>query len=468
MEATRIATATRNPTPPRHRLRPPRIAAPLLAGAAAALLVGAALAGEAGAAGWAPAGSLAGLGDGRIWQVVFAPGDPLLAAAATDNGVYVSLDGGNTWSSSGLHGSRAWAVAIQSGALGAETLYAGLAGSGIRVSTDEGKTWTDSSSGLPNLDVRDIAVTTGGLAAGTDDGVALSATGSTWYAGGLTGDSISAVAGIPGAPGPVFYAGVDYPNTGKSYLYRRDPTSGLWTAVTAGLPSGDVVDSISIGATTESITANPILVTTAKGTYRSGDGGITWTASNGIPQNTYLTDAVYSPLDPNLVYAGADAGGSSGGGLFRSTDGGQTFTAANQGLPTDHSSGEPARQEVESVAVAPGQPYATVIAALDPYQGDAAVYVEVDTGAPSPPVLTTASASAGTLPASALGTPTPTVQGAPGQPQPTPTPSSSLIGGVAGAVFHFPTPLIFELAFVVLVVALFVRWRRHYYVDGPP
>ena len=119
--------------------------------------------------------------------------------------MYVSLDGGNTWSSSGLHGSRAWAVAIQSGALGAETLYAGLAGSGIRVSTDEGKTWTDSSSGLPNLDVRDIAVTTGGLAAGTDDGVALSATGSTWYAGGLTGDSISAVAGIPGAPGPVFY-----------------------------------------------------------------------------------------------------------------------------------------------------------------------------------------------------------------------------------------------------------------------
>jgi hypothetical protein len=39
---------------------------------------------------------------------------------------------------------------------------------------------------------------------------------------------------------------------------------------------------------------------------------------------------------------------------------------------------------------------------------------------------------------------------------------------VAGAVFHFPTPLVFELAFVVLVVGLFVRWRRHYYVDGPP
>jgi hypothetical protein len=440
----------------------------LIAGAISALLALAAFGGSVGDAAWSPAGSLGGLGGGRIWQVVFAPNDPLIAAAATDNGVYVSLDGGNTWSSSGLHGSRVWAVAFQADAMGGATLYAGLAGSGMRVSGDDGKTWSDDSSGLPNLDVRDIAVVAGGLAAGTDDGVALSATGSSWYAGGLSGDSISAVAGIPGTPGPVFYAGVDYPDTGSGFLYRRDPTSGWWTAVSAGLPSGDVVSSISIGATTQTVTANPILVTTAKGTYRSGDGGLTWTESNGIPQNTYLTDATYSPLDPNLVYAGADAGGSSGGGLFRSTDGGQTFIAANQGLPTDHSSGEPARQEVESVAVAPGQPYPTVIAALNPYQGDAAVYVEVDASAPSPPVLTTATASAGTLPASALSAPTPSGQVVSGRPQATPTPSSSLIGQAAGAAFHFPTPLIFEVAFIILVIALLIRWRRHYYVDGPP
>jgi hypothetical protein len=451
-------------------LRPRRLAAPLVAGAAAALLLCGGLVGGVGAAGWAPTGSLTGLGDGRIWQVVFAPGDPLLAAAATDNGVYVSLDGGTTWSSAGLHGTRVWTVAFEAGTLGSETLYAGLAGTGVRVSTDDGKEWTDDSSGLPNLDVRDIVATPGGLAAGTDSGVALSATGATWYGGGLAGDSISAVAGIPSGSGPIFYAGVDYPGTAESYLYRRDPTSGWWTAVSAGLPNGDVVDSISIGPTSQSASANPILVTTAKGTYRSGDGGTTWTSSSGIPQNTYLTDAAFSPLDPNLVYAGADAGGSSGGGLFRSTDGGQTFTAANQGLPTDHGAGEPTRQEVESVAVAPGEPYATVIAALDPYQGDAAVYLEIDTGAPSPPVLTTASATAGTLPASPLSTMPTSSQATPAKPrsQPTPSPSSSLIGRLAGAAFHFPTPLVFELAFVALVVALLIRWRRHYYVDGPP
>jgi len=439
-----------------------------VAAAAAALLAGATLSGSVSASAWAPTGSLAGLGSGRIWQVAYAPGDPLLAAAATDNGVYASLDGGLTWTVSGLHGSRVWAVTFAQGTLGTETLYAGLAGAGVRVSTDDGKTWTDDSTGLPNLDVRDIAVAPGGLAAGTDDGVAVSVTGGSWFGGGLSGDSISAVAGIPSSFGPVFYAGVDYPSTGASYLYRRDPTSGWWTAVTAGLPSGDVVNSISIGPTDQTSPDNPILVTTVKGTYRSGDGGTTWTASNGIPQDTYLTDAAFSPLDPNLVYAGADAAGSSGGGLFRSTDGGQTFTAAELGLPTDHSAGEPARQEVESIAVASGEPYATVIAALDPYQGNAAIYQEVDTTAPSPPVLTTASASAGTLPPSQSGTPPPTSQVSGVKPTPTPAAPQSLVSRVVSTAFHFPTPLIFELAFVALLIGLFIRWRRHYYVDGPP
>jgi hypothetical protein len=468
LEPIRIATAIRNLNSPRHRLRPQRLAAPLVAGAAAALLLTAALSGPVGAAGWAPAGSLSGLGSGKIWQVAFAPQNPLLAAAATDNGVYVSADGGNTWNASALRGSRAWAVAFSDQPGEGVAIYAGLADSGIRVSLDNGTSWSNDSVGLPNLDVRDIAVTTDGLAAGTDDGVALSAAGVTWYSGGLTGVSISALAGVSGPSGPVFLAGVDYPNSGSNFLYRRNPTDGQWQPINSGLPSGDVVNSIGMGPTSKTVTTNPLLVTTVKGTYRSGNGGTSWTSSTGIPQNTYLTDATFSPLDPNLVYAGADAGGSSGGGLFRSTDAGQSFTAANQGLPTDHSAGEPARQEVESIAVSPGHPYATVIAALDPYQGDASIYREVDATAPSPPVLTTASAGIATLPASGASTPTPAGQRTGATATPTPGAKAPLIGRVLGAAFHFPTPLVFELALVLLAAGLFIRWRRHYYVDGPP
>jgi hypothetical protein len=308
------------------------------AGAAVALLLGSALSEPVRAAGWTPAGGLPGLGSGEIWQVVFAPDNPSLAAAATDDGVYVSSDGGNTWSAAGLHGSRVWAVAFEAVPGTGDTLYAGIADAGIRVSTDDGTTWSDDSTGLPNLDVRDIVVTAGGLAAGTDDGVALSANGTTWFPGGLSGDSISAVAGVPGSSGPVFFAGADYPNTGGAFLYRRDPASGDWAAVSSGLPSDDVVSSISIGpsspaltagasataspsgtarpsaTTSPSVTTNPILVTTAKGTYRSGNGGVAWTASNGIPQNTFLTDAAFSPWTPTWSMPGPTRVAAAGAG----------------------------------------------------------------------------------------------------------------------------------------------------------
>ena len=432
------------------------------------LILCGALAGPVRAAGWAPAGSLPGLGSGKIWQLAFAPGNPQMVAAATDDGVYLSSDAGDHWATAGLQGSRVWTVAFAV-AGNPVPLYAGLAGKGFRASVDDGATWTNDSTGLPNLDVRALAVTQAGLAVGTDDGVALSRDGATWYAGGLAGDSISALAGVANPSGPFFFAGVDYPNTGMSFMYRRDPTTAAWSPIGTGLPSGDVVTSISIGPTSQTVTINPLLVTTSKGTFRSGDGGSNWSASTGLPQGTYLTDASFSPLDPNLVYAGADASGSSGGGLFRSTDSGQTFATANQGLPTNHGPNEPARQEVESVAVAPGTPYATVVAALDPYQGSAGVYRELDSSAPSPPALTTVTGPVATLPAGGAPTPQPAASAPSRSGGAKPAGASSpLIAQVVGTIVHFPTPLVFELAFILLAVGLYIRWRRHYYVEGPP
>jgi hypothetical protein len=109
-----------------------------------------------------------------------------------------------------------------------------------------------------------------------------------------------------------------------------------------------------------------------------------------------------------------------------------------------------------------------VIAALDPYAGGGSVYRELDAAAPSPPVLTTASAGTSTLPASGAGTPSPSGRAAGAKPTPTPGAKASLVGQVLGIVFHFPTPLVFELALVLLAAGLYIRWRRHYYVDGPP
>lgn len=427
-------------------------------------------AGAATSSGWTSAGPLAGLGSGRIWQVAFAPGQPALAAAATDGGVYLSSDGGQTWFLSGLRGVRVWTVAFDP-STSPQTIYAGLQGQGgVRVSRDGGEIWSDDSSGLPNRDVRCLVVASGGVLAGTDDGVALSSDGSTWVPDGLRGDAVDALAVVPAVPSPTFYAGIDYPPSPVGYLFRLDTAAGgTWTAVSHGVPAKAVINSISVGPTSKSVTQHPLLVTTTGGAYWSADGGATWTESGGVSGAT-LTDATFSPLDPNLVYAGADAGGSSGGGVWRSTDGGQTFNSFTQGLPTSHPKGESPLHEVESLAVADGTPYPTVIAALDPYQEDAAIYRQVDGTAPPPPASPAASGATASIPPPSASSAAGGASSSDGTPAPKPgSKSSSALGsGVAGTIFHFPAPLIFEILFVLLIVFVWVRWRRRYEVEGPP
>jgi hypothetical protein len=421
--------------------------------------------GAATGSAWARAGSLPGLGSGRIWQVAFNPSNSLQAAAATDAGVYVSADGGRTWAASGLHGA-VLSVAYDP-YLSPEALFAGLQGSGgIRVSQDGGITWSDDSTGLPSRYVRCIVASPAGLAAGTNDGVAFSSTGQSWYSGGLSGNSVSALGVVANPPTAVFYAGIDYPKTAGGYLFGfAAGGSGGWTTLSTGLPSGAVVSAIAIGPPPPGA-ANPILVATSKGAYLSTNGGRAWTQSQGLPTAGAITDASFSPLDPNLVYAGADAGGSSGGGLWRSTDGGQDFQGFTQGLPTSHPQGEAPPQEVESLAVAQGAPYPTVLAALNLYQQPAAIYWQLDATAPTPPALATVSGTVQALPASPVSTPTPTPKPGSGT-SPRPTSSPSLAAQVVGAVFHFPLPLLIWVILVGAAVFLWLRWRRSHYISGP-
>jgi hypothetical protein len=412
-------------------------------------------------------GQLPNLGSGRIWQVVYDPANAALAAAATDTGVYLSQDGGLTWAASGLVGVRVWTVGFDT-RQAKPTLYAGLFNQGIRDSADGGETWADVSTGLQNRNVRCLAFSLGGIAAGTDDGVALSVNGQTWHDGGLDGDSVSSLAVSAYIPTPVFIAGIDTGDLSAGFLFQSGPTAGVWTPLTAGLPKSAVASWVSAGPLASSVSQQQLVVTTSKGTFFSDDDGTAWNQSSGIPAGLYLTTATFSPIDPDLVYGGADSGGSSGGDLLRSADGGQTFSVADTGLPSKKGSGDAPSREVESIAVATTAPQPTVLAAIDTYEGAAVIYREIDISAPTPPPAATASGAVATLPPGSA-TPivaTPTAHA--GGPSPTAKPQTSLIGRIGGAVFHFPVPLVFEVLFVALLVFLFFRWRRHYYVDGPP
>ena len=413
---------------------------------------------SAAPSGFTEAGALPDLGSGRIWSVAVEPTAPSTILAGTDSGVYVSRDTGATWTRT-LSGVRVWTVGFD--VRKPVDAFAGTDGKGVFASADAGSTWADASSGLGNLAVRSLAFGLDGIAAGTNAGVALSPDGHVWHDGGLDRYSIAAVAVAANFPQFTVIAGADGAISGtlaSGYLFSSTG-GGAWEVLQSGLPSGSLVSSITAGEIDAAVPKRPLIVATSQGIFRSGDGGVTWTAGTGVTQALTLTVAQFGPLDPSLVYAGADSGGSTGGDFFRSTDGGLTYHKADTGLPSTS-------KNVDAIAVANTTP-PEVIVALNPPTGGSHVYVETDTTAPAPPPLV-AEAPGAKVPSS-VPTPVPTATPVPHAVAHGPTsPPVSGIQRFAQAAFHWPTPLVYEVFFVLLALYVYIRWRQRYYVEGPP
>lgn len=108
----------------------------------------------------------------------------------------------------------------------------------------------------------------------------------------------------------------------------RSSTNGgqTWTNVTAQLPSRFVAD-ISFDQTDHQRVWMAVSGFGSGHVWKSLDAGLTWTDASGdlpdIPAQAIAAD----PIDPNWVYVGTDLG------TFRSTDGGASWTDFNLGMP---------------------------------------------------------------------------------------------------------------------------------------
>ena len=88
-----------------------------------------------------------------------------------------------------------------------------------------------------------------------------------------------------------------------------------------------------------------------RGLFKTTDGGATWSAVLTISPDTGISDIVFDPKNPDIIFAsayqrrravGQMIGGGPEGGIFKTTNAGKTWTKLTKGLPAG--AGRPTRR----------------------------------------------------------------------------------------------------------------------------
>lgn len=168
-----------------------------------------------------------------------------------------STDGGSSWIAvRGLAGRRVRSITADSSSPG--TLYAW--GDEIRKSVDGGLKWSSTGRGLPDAEVRALAVAPGNS--------------SFVYAATLQG------------------------------IYRSDDGAETFSLVNRSFTYAGVLAAAPRGP-------DVLYAGTDRGVFSSADGGVTWTPFNSGLMPRYVRTLAIDPIDPEFVHAGIQGGGVS-------------------------------------------------------------------------------------------------------------------------------------------------------------
>jgi photosystem II stability/assembly factor-like uncharacterized protein len=232
---------------------------------------------------------------GRTWQRLGVLGsvecillsryfdtDPTVFVGTRD-GLLKSDDAGATFRPTGLRGTPVTRLDWPGPALLAAT------GRGVVVSTDGGSTFGVPGEGLPEGEVRALAVSSFYpidpvlFAAVGSQGVFRSEDGArTWAPAGLADHAVADLAWM----GPFLYAATD------RGLYRTEDVGRLWTPLRDGL-TGVVPTRMFFPGAPDSSAAEAFLATD-RGIYRTADGGQHWLPT-GFKDGAVLSLAAFPP-----------------------------------------------------------------------------------------------------------------------------------------------------------------------------
>ena len=289
--------------------------------------------------------------EGRsISSLVVDPSSPSrIYAAAGEEGIYRSADGGESWTRVDLgQPVEKLEVDERDG-----TIYAIAGprfGQQLYRSSDRGTTWTKITITGPGWNGREptnpnianpvwsVAVdpkepgvlhaghSGGNVSTSRDGGATWSRSNFSYYCSDFCEEAITSLALDPASPSTI-YAGIDadydYPGFGELFkstdggktFKQSDTGLDLWSSVYA--IAVDPNDSKRVFAGASSYYG-------ASATDFSGDAGLTWRPTSLPASRAFAFD----PWNPTVVYAGTDHDG-----VFRSTDRGERWSSMSSGLP---------------------------------------------------------------------------------------------------------------------------------------
>jgi len=281
-----------------------------------------------------------------VVSIALHPKNPNILYVATNDAVYKSRDGGETWEKfPSFSARRVTTLAIDP--LFPATVYAGTMGDAVYKSPDGGQRWLPHNVGLKehvsfvNQFVFHPAASEQIYAATTIGAFYTKDAGRNWEErmnGMKEVHIVTAMAINPKDP-TMLYGGT----TGG--VYRSDDGALNWKKINNGLiPETELMAAMALGVNAIEIErANPDIVYagTTKGVFRTVDRGEQWERIGQTLPDPFVSSLALHPTDVSLLYLGGPAG------VWKSMDDGKSWQAMNQGLAT---------LNVRALAMAPHNP----------------------------------------------------------------------------------------------------------------